>query len=301
MVGDLPRHMPTAIEVFLQSALDYAGTFPPAGLNLADAVSTYARAQTGAYGWLVGRLVLPAAHLQEFEQLAPTIFGDPGQPPCRLSLIVTGNSLEQVERFNTEWRGRAFIAALEFGPLDAVEIDRMARRVPDTVEAFFEVPPLHADRDGRIEAIARHGASAKIRTGGILARSFPTETEVIHFMTACAAARIAFKATAGLHHAVRGHYPVTYEPDSPQACMHGFLNVSVAAALVRTGASSAAVLEALREPSAEAFAFCPSGLTWRDRNIATDDLADTRRHFFRSFGSCAFEAPVEELERLRLV
>ena len=292
--------MPTAIEVFLHSALDYAGTFPPARLNLADAVSTYARAQTGAHAWLLGRFVLPASHLQEFEQLAPTILRDLGQPPWPLSLIMTGNSLEQVERFNTEWRGRASIAALEFGSLDAVEIDRVAPRVPDTVDAFFEVPLLDVDLDGRIAAIARHGASAKIRTGGIVAGAFPTETEVIRFMTACAAARVAFKATAGLHHALRGRYPLTYEPDSPQACMHGFVNVSVAAALVHMGASSAAVLEVLRESSAEGFAFCPSGVTWRDRNIATADLADTRRHFFRSFGSCAFEQPVEELERLRL-
>lgn len=49
-----------------------------------------------------------------------------------------------------------------------------------------------------------------------------------------------------------------------------------------------------------AFKFCPSGLTWRDRNIATAVLAETRRHFFRSFGSCAFGQPVEEVERLRL-
>jgi hypothetical protein len=292
--------VPKAVEGFFQSVLDYAGTFPPARLNLADAVSTYARAQTGAHAWLLGRFVLPASNLQEFEQLARTILRDPGQPPWPLSLIVTGDSFEQLERFNTEWRGRASITALEFGPLAAAEIDRLAGRVPDAVEAFFEVPLLDGDLDGRVGAIARHHAAAKIRTGGIVAGAFPTETEVVCFMTACAAARVAFKATAGLHHALRGRYPLTYDAGSPQACMHGFLNVSVAAALVHAGASAAAVLEVLRESSPEAFKFCQSGLMWRDRNIPTAVLAETRRHFFRSFGSCAFEQPVEELERLRL-
>jgi hypothetical protein len=83
--------------------------------------------------------------------------------------------------------------------------------------------------------------------------------------------------------------------------MYGFLNVCVAAALVHVGAPDDTAVDALRETSATAFAFTPGGLVWRDRTIAVNDLADTRRRFFRSFGSCAFSEPVDDLERLGLI
>ena len=43
------------------------------------------------------------------------------------------------------------------------------------------------------------------------------------------------KATAGLHHALRGDYRLTYEPDSARRTMHGFVNLVLAAALLLAG------------------------------------------------------------------
>jgi hypothetical protein len=117
-------------------------------------------------------------------------------------------------------------------------------------------------------------------------------------MRVCATSQVAFKASAGLHHAVCGRYALTYEAGSPQASMYGFLNVCVAATLVYLGAPDTTAVEALREASPKAFAFTPGGLVWRDRTLAVTDLANTRRSFFRSFGSCAFSEPVEDLERM---
>jgi hypothetical protein len=94
---------------------------------------------------------------------------------------------------------------------------------------------------------------------------------------------------------------LTYEADSPQASMYGFLNVCVAATLVYLGAPDATAAEALREGSPKAFAFTPGGLVWRDRTLTVTDLANTRRSFFRSFGSCAFSEPVDDLERMGVI
>ena len=44
-------------------------------------------------------------------------------------------------------------------------------------------------------------------------------------------AGVPFKATAGLHHAIRGEYPLTYAKDSPRGEMFGYLNVFIAAAI----------------------------------------------------------------------
>ena len=142
---------------------------------------------------------------------------------------------------------------------------------------------------------------AKVRTGGTVATAIPAATDVVRFMRACNDARVAFKATAGLHHALCGRHPLTYDADSDRADMFGFLNVSVAAALIHSGASSAEAVEALRESSPRAFTFTAAGLEWRGRTISVTALADTRRHFFRSFGSCAFDEPIEELEQLGLI
>jgi hypothetical protein len=139
-----------------------------------------------------------------------------------------------------------------------------------------------------------------VRTGGTVASAIPAADALARFLRACADRGLAFKATAGLHHAVRSCYSLTYERDSSTAVMHGFLNVSIAAALARQGASVRDLAEALSESSAAAFEFRPEAIAYRGSTIPLGDLAATRRAF-RSFGSCSFREPVEELTRLRLV
>ena len=75
-------------------------------------------------------------------------------------------------------------------------------------------------------------ARAKIRSGGEVASAIPEESRVLEFLRIASERRLAFKATAGLHHPLRAMQRLTYKPDSPQAVMHGFLNVFCAAALL---------------------------------------------------------------------
>ena len=132
----------------------------------------------------------------------------------------------------------------------------------------------------RINAIAASGALAKVRTGGIATGAFPGPEGLVRFLEACSSAGVAFKATAGLHHAVRGCYPLTYEPESQIETMHGFLNVSIAAAIVYTGGGSSEAVTALRETSAEMFEFRAEGLVWRG--------ADDRGRRSRSLAAAVF-------------
>ena len=293
--------MVEAVRALLHSVVDYAGTFPPAKLELPEALANYRRARSGKHAWMLGRCVFPASLLADFERLAP-LGADSSGTPWPLSLIAKGDAgeREMVEYFNTKNRGRAVVAALEFAPLSAAEIPQAARQTPEGVEAFFEVP-VGPDFDARVAAVAKQGARVKIRTGGVVANAFPDATEIVRCMRTCATARVAFKASAGLHHAVCGRYALTYDADSPLAHMYGFLNICVAATLVHLGAPDEAAVDALREGSAKAFSFTPDGLAWRERSVPVADLADTRRRFFRSFGSCAFSEPVDDLERLGLM
>jgi hypothetical protein len=287
--------MLASTRVLLEGILDYAGTFPPAGLPLADAAATYARERSADNGWILGRMVVPAGSLRDLENAS--------EPPFRVSAILGAQSAEQLHEivaFNERMNGRARVVSVEFPPVPPSDIPNLSRRVPESIEKFFEVP-IDEHVEDRVSAIAASAAAAKVRTGGVTASAFPTPEGLVRFLTCCADAGIFFKATAGLHHVVRGSYPLTYDADSPKAIMYGFLNVCVAAALLRTAAAPAAIVDALTESSADAFLFTPDGLRWKDRALGTDELAATRRQLFRSFGSCSIREPIDELARLQLI
>lgn len=142
------------------------------------------------------------------------------------------------------------------------------------------------------------GAFAKVRTGGLTPEAIPPAEELADFLCQAAARRMAFKATAGLHHPVRSVRPLTYAPDSPRATMHGFVNVFVAAAFAWHGARRDVVLDVLRETEAGAFRFGDGELHWRERSLATVAVRAARRDFAHSFGSCSFAEPVADLRAL---
>jgi hypothetical protein len=297
--------MPASVKVLLNGIVDYAGTFPPASLPLKEALSSYAAASRSAEHWVLGRLVLPASNLDEFERLVRAI-DVAGIAPLTVTVILGGDTsaqaqqLDAVAAFNARLGGKAVIASVEFPPLSPSNIREMRPRVPGVLEPFFEVP-VDAELERRVGAIAVVGGSAKVRTGGVTPGAFPGPEDLARFIGGCDDAGIAFKATAGLHHAVRGNHPLTYEAGSPESPMYGFLNVCLASALVRSGAALEEVADALGESSADAFQFRDDGLTWKQRTIETAALAETRRRLFRSFGSCAIREPIDELASLRLV
>src|SRR5688572_23063597 len=101
--------MLASVDALLRSVIDYAGTFPPATLDLAEAMSKYACAARGPHAPILGRFVLPAPYLEEFARLVPR-FAD-AQNSWPLSVIVGGGAAElaQVWRFETKWPHRGEI------------------------------------------------------------------------------------------------------------------------------------------------------------------------------------------------
>jgi len=144
------------------------------------------------------------------------------------------------------------------------------------------------------------GCFAKIRTGGLTPEAVPPAEALAGFLGEAATRRIAFKATAGLHHPIRSWRPLTYAADSPRATMHGFVNMFVAAAFAWQGADRGLILDVLNEEDGAAFHFLTSELRWRGRGIATGDIEAARRDFAHSFGSCSFTEPVAALASLWL-
>ena len=71
----------------LESIVDYAGLFPPAGLGMAETLERFSRYRAGAERWMLGRLVLPVSRLRELEE-HPTELASESTWPVTLLLAL---------------------------------------------------------------------------------------------------------------------------------------------------------------------------------------------------------------------
>ena len=149
-----------------------------------------------------------------------------------------------------------------------------------------------------IQIIRRVGARAKIRTGGITPAAVPSAACCARFIARCAEHDVAFKATAGLHHPLRGDYRFTYDVDAPRGTMFGFLNFFIAATFARAGMAEGEVTGMLEERDPSAFRFTASDIAWRKHSVTLRDVAAARASFAIAFGSCSFREPIDDLQQL---
>ena len=125
------------------------------------------------------------------------------------------------------------------------------------------------------DEVFREGET-KLRCGGA---RVPAAEEVGAFVRSCRDRGVAFKATAGLHHAL------------PTDGEHGFLNLLAAAVF-----GDEEEMLATREIALDAASFRADG-----RSADAARCRDVRRGLFRSIGSCSFAEPVGELRALGIL
>lgn len=292
------------IRSLLAGAVDYAGLFPPASLPMHDAARNYAVYRAGRDAWALGRFVVPATRLGELASVGDGLEGAP-DAAWRISALVAGDGeadFVTIATFNEEYESRgtawsALVDSVEGRATTPAEVARLDAHLPGDVVAFIETP-VTDDPEPVLEAIARAGHAAKIRTGGITPAQFPTPAQVGRFLRQCATLGIAFKATAGLHHPLRAEYPLTYDSGSERGTMFGFLNVLIAAAAAGEGAGDDELVQLLEERDPSAIQVGNAAITWRGHRFTQQDLAATRARFALSFGSCSFEEPLADLRSL---
>jgi hypothetical protein len=254
----------------------------------------------------LGRFIVPISRLKELEESARGLMPNrPGSEPWRLSVLVAEDvrsAGEEMLKYNDRHSsgsadGYAVIDVVELKASTVDEIGYQQKALPPSFTAYFEIP-ITAEMTALVKTISRVGARAKVRTGGITLEAFPRASALADFIAACQREAVPFKATAGLHHALRGKYQLTYEPASQTGMMYGFLNVFISAALLYTGESEDTALAALEETDPSAFRFDDDAIEWRDKRISAEQIMAFRSEFAISFGSCSFREPVEELEYL---
>lgn len=248
----MPR-IPDSLRALLNNLVDYAGLYPPAGLALPQVLENYAAYLGSAESWMLNRLVLPAAKLQEV-------------------------------RLGEAWRVTLLVER-EPGAL-APQVETLETKLPHGLSL-----PTYCE--AALEDI--RGGYAKVRTGGLTPDAIPPSEAIADFLMAAAARRMAFKATAGLHHPFRSARSLTYSADSPCATMHGFVNVFVAAAFAWRGAARSLLVDVLNDEDSAEFQFQEGELRWRKQPIATSEIEAARRDFAHSCGSCSFTEPIEVL------
>jgi hypothetical protein len=294
----------TAFRALLSGAIDYAGLFPPAALDMRSAVGRYAGHRAGPDAWALGRFVVPVARLGELEHEAEPLAPRAPAQAWGLSVLLGAEHAKELEALGEFNRRHAAPGASALAA-DAIEakaesvavIDRLLDTVPRSTQVYVEIP-LCRDPAALVAAIARRGARAKARTGGVTADAFPAPTDLLRFLRACTAAGVPFKATAGLHHPLRAEYRLTYAPDSPRGTMFGFLNVFLAAAFLRNGMGDADALQLLEERSAAAFRFGADAVEWRGHGLDRTAVERARANAIVGFGSCSFDEPVGEAREL---
>lgn len=299
-------HPAPSLRVLLYAIVDYAGLFPPASLDMAGATREYGKHRSGPDAWALGRFVLPAARLDEFETAAKDILPREAASSWALSALL-GSDLEEdlgrIERFNERHgdarRGAVLVDTVELKTHTARDVMRASDLLDRRFDTYMEIP-VHDDPAEMIAAIAQTVAKAKIRTGGVTPDAFPTSAQVLRFIQRCIAHDVAFKATAGLHHPWRAEYPLSYAHDAPRGTMFGFLNVLLCTAALLRGLREDMALAVLEERDGRAVAFDGDGARWRGQRLDTDVL-ERARECMAAFGSCSFGEPMDDLRGVRLL
>lgn len=286
---------------FFSEIIDYAGLFPPAGQDMSAAIREYAKHLNGADHDLLGRFVVPVARLDEFAAMSENII-PAGGDKWNISAVASQHPdvmRKEVDKFNSS-SSVARIDSVEMPVASYDDISQASSVFGNDIALYLEVSP-NSDPISLLKEIAQTSASAKLRTGGVVESAIPSSEQVVRFIQVCVEEGVPFKATAGLHHAIRGRYPLTYDPGSATAVMFGYLNIFFAAAFAAAGSSESAVVGVLEESDSAAFRFDDRGVWWRDHVVVNEELAIVRQTVALSFGSCSFTEPVSEARALNLI
>jgi hypothetical protein len=280
---------------FLRSFVDDAAIFPPASIDLPQAVAEHRAHRSSEYADVVGGFLVSDVKLADLAHVVS------GPESLAVNLVVTGGA-GAIEPAVT-WLARSEgldLHAVEFALRDEDDLAHNARRLVQVVDSLEEVlddvtvfaePPMLRGTPSHgwlsaLDELAAREINLKFRTGGVSEDLFPTSGALATCIESALDRELPFKCTAGMHHAVRHDDPDT------GVTHHGFLNVLLATRASLDGQSQEEVAAVLEDIDGPALA----SRLWSD----PDRAARTRR-WFTSFGSCSVLDAHEDLVELGLL
>ncbi|MDE3202123.1 MAG: hypothetical protein KGN79_14505, partial [Acidobacteriota bacterium] len=273
----------------LSRLFDFAGAFPPAGMDMRVAIDAYEGFRRGADAWALGNLVVDLHTMHIFQKVtldraradSLSVIARDGEQQLLQSYLGKGLSIDMVE-LKTD---------------SSAAIADWSKSLSSATTIYVEMPIADSHSEV-LDSIAKCGARAKLRLGGVIPGAFPSTELVAFALKQLADRRIAYKATAGLHHPLRSIHPITDEPDSPRELMHGFINLICASAHVWFGGESSTAAQILDEQNVQAWRVESESIRWRSLEWSADQLCEVRDSFLIRIGSCSFDEPLHDLEVL---
>ncbi|MFI6511693.1 hypothetical protein ACIBCT_29160 [Streptosporangium sp. NPDC050855] len=248
--------------------VDDAGLFPPTALPMSKALERHRNDLAGGDPVLTHRFLCPAGRLDELRERVTF--------PIRLGLILDVPDLPPLDDLTVE------LVEVRQGPGETPGdvAERLADRMPAGARLFVEVvpgDPASLPRDAS-------GPGLKVRCGGPAADAFPRAEDLGALIAHCAEHGVPFKATAGLHNAVR-HFDPALGVDR-----HGFLNLVLAVCAAVQGRDPVAVLK-----------LTDVGGLVRTAQAVPEEIATRARELLVSYGSCSTGTPIDDLVALGLI
>ncbi len=277
---------PFGVPPLLARLIDDAALFPPANAAMPDAVSAHLDSRVGEWSGMLGLFLCPASRLPEL--ITELIKAKPVKPVA-LSLVVD-TGLGGVPKAVSIVESRTELLALRMvempapSDVDEVWLERVAEFVPE--DAIRVIEPRRGGPEWLegVRRVAERGYWPKLRCGGTSPQAFPSADEIADFLSVVTSAGASFKATSGLHAAIR-------RTDTASGLtQHGFLNLLVATARALSGKD---VREALN--SEDGAALCAEAAA------LSDEAAHAVRGVFASYGSATLAGPVADLSTLGLI
>ena len=251
-----------------------------------DVVKAHIAGLTGEHAGVLGALLCPASRLPE---LITELSKAKPERSIALSLLID-TGLGGVPKAVSIVESRTELLRLHAvempapSDVDEIWLERVDEFVPEDALRVIEPRRGGAGWLDGVRKVTERGYRPKIRCGGTSKESFPSIDEVADFLTVVCQAGSAYKATTGLHSAVR-----RADPDTG-VVHHGFLNLLVATA---RALSSGNVRDALGSDDGSALA---------EEAAALDQpAAEAVRAVFASYGACSLSDPVADLEALGLL
>jgi hypothetical protein len=314
-----PNPVPASLGALLDGAIDYAGLYPPAALDLPTALDKYSRHRASPYSWMLGRFVVGVDKLPGLASLVAERNGS-GRPMA-LSVVARAadpafdfadqfaEDLQRIHQFKDSAPGGLTVDSIEVKTPNADPLEwlrgfhRVAGPAAGWLQAnlFFEVgfAPgwerwLHRLRTEAPEAFGRR-TGFKIRCGGLDKAAFPSAKRLAEFLVESKRIGGDWKATAGLHH------PLPFDDAATGTVMHGFVNLFTAALLCqfeKGDVRADLVANVFEDRDPASWTFTDDAMTWRDFSVTTKSIGTARKHIATSFGSCSVDEPTDDLVSL---
>jgi hypothetical protein len=313
------------VSSLLENIIDYAGLFPPAKLELNDAMAEFLKARKSHFNFICSKFVCPATQVQELKEQVASL----GEKGLKVSWLFQSQTsatkliqsiAQETQLLLPHLENSGLLTTSLEVPLNAevlnernlnVEIGEQVFKFSQELQTKFNTQPIDIcfegtwDSNKAIHELARSlsqlektkpssvgTVAAKIRTGGLTSKQIPSLDNLSAAISIFHDFGIPFKATAGLHDPVR-HF------DSTLNCwMHGFLNLFLSAMLYREGKIKFnQMVELLSETDTLNFSINSKEISWKEHSLSASEVFELRK-FALSFGSCSIKEPLQGLQKI---